>query len=157
MYMNIFSLPEHHLTLLAFLPLMVDSTSRVYYLCKNIQRSLVVGCQVEVTNGFKFVYCVDCVRWCVGWCVSYKIWQLYIPWNKILMWLFIKLDLGHSNYRSFPGEITKREMGVKYGRLPGKTAALTGMYLLSMRFQTPSVVFYCIVWFSNQQLVWANS
>ncbi len=76
-----FSSPEHHLTLLLpFLPLTVDSTSRVYYLRRNLQRNWVVGYQVEVTNGFvycEFVYCVDCVRWCIGWCVSYKTWQLY--------------------------------------------------------------------------------
>ncbi len=52
---------EHHLTLLLpFLPLMLDSISqRVYYLRRNLQRNWVVVGQVEVTNGLKFVYCVD--------------------------------------------------------------------------------------------------
>ncbi len=52
----------------------VDPTSSVYYLRRNQLRNWVVGCQVEVTNVLKFVYCADCVRWCV----SYKIWQLAI-------------------------------------------------------------------------------
>ncbi len=54
---------EHHLTLLLpFLPLMVDSSSGVYVLRRNLQRNWVVGCQVEVKNCLTFVYCVDCVR-----------------------------------------------------------------------------------------------
>ncbi len=55
------SSPEHHLTLLLpFLPLTVDSTCCVYYFL-NLQCNWVVGCQVEVKNGLKCVYCVDCV------------------------------------------------------------------------------------------------
>ncbi len=81
----IFSSPEHHLTrLLPVLPLMVDSSSRIYYLRRNLQRSWVVGCQVEVTNGLKFVYC----RF-VRWCVSYRIWQLYNLGIKYWCDLFI--------------------------------------------------------------------
>ncbi len=64
-----FSSPEHHLTQL----LLLDSTSRICYLRRNLQRNCVVGCQVEVTNGLKLVYRVDCVRWYV----SYKLWQQY--------------------------------------------------------------------------------
>ncbi len=40
----------------------VRLTSRICYLRRNLQRNGVVGCQVEVTNGLKLVYRVDCVR-----------------------------------------------------------------------------------------------
>ncbi len=84
-----FSSPEHHLTLLLpFLPLTVDSTSRVYYLRRNLQRNWVVGYQVEVTNGF--VYCEFCVlcRLCevMHWVMRFiQDLATVQPWNKILM------------------------------------------------------------------------
>ncbi len=84
-----FSSPEHHLTLLLpFLPLTVDSTSRVYYLRRNLQRNWVVGYQVEVTNGFEYCeFCVLCrlcevMHWVMRFIQDLATVQ---PWNKILM------------------------------------------------------------------------
>ncbi len=59
-----------------------DPTSRVYYLRRNLQRNWVVGCQVEVTNGLKFVYCV----YCVGLMRFIQDLATVQPWDKILMW-----------------------------------------------------------------------
>ncbi len=56
------SSPEHHPTLLPFLPLMLDPASQRILLPAQKSPARVAGCQVEVTNGLTFVYGVDCVR-----------------------------------------------------------------------------------------------
>jgi len=87
------SSPEHHLTLLLpFLPLMVDSTSRIYYLRRNLQRNWVVGCQVEVTNGHTWRP-VDQPGFLNSVCFFRVVISVY---NKFLEKIFLKVHITFS-------------------------------------------------------------
>ncbi len=100
----------HHLTLLLpFLPLMLDPTSCLLSVQKST--ALIAGCQVEVTNGLKCVYCVDFVRWCI----SYKIWQLDSLGIKYgFEYSYDITRLGPYKLREFPGRNNKTGRGGRW-------------------------------------------
>ncbi len=109
--------------LLLFLPLMLDPTSqRIYYLHRNQQRTLQVA---RLRSQMVCNLCIVSIVWGDGFHTR--------SGNRTTLEYNIDASIhitrfGPYKLREFSGRNNKtgggREMGVKYGRLPGKTGVL---------------------------------